>query len=85
MKLSTARGLALELQIVGYQFPEINNAPWDSDWLLIRIEVSHPMGNWSTTDPCLLTFEAVDLANWLENVASGGPDLEDESFTEPNL
>jgi hypothetical protein len=74
-----------EMAIVGYQFPHLEHEPYDADWLRVNIRVKHPRGSWSSLDACLLTWEGVHLAEWLESVA-GGKDVDsDESFLEPNL
>ena len=85
MRLSGSDGQSLTLSIVGYQFPELTVAPYDSNWLRVEIDVSHPRGHWSASDPSLLTHEAARLADWLESVGAGAAEDAEESFIEPNL
>jgi hypothetical protein len=76
---------SVELTLVGYQFPHLATAPWDSNWLIVRVRVQHPRGNWSAQDPCLLTYDVAGLADWLEAVAVGREDDAELGFMEPNL
>jgi hypothetical protein len=73
------------LVITGYQFPEISNDEWDSNWLIIDGSVSLSGREWHFRDPCLTTFEAMRLADWLEACAQGKAPKPYCGFTEPNL
>jgi hypothetical protein len=73
------------LIIAGYQFPDNNNDEWDSDWLFIDGSVRLNGKEWSFRDPCLTTFEAADLADWLIACAEGKASEPYCAFTEPNL
>ena len=66
-----SKNAKLELNIVGYEFPGLENVPYDSDWLYITIRVEHPCGSWTSTDLSLLTDEVERLTEWLEAVADG--------------
>lgn len=85
MRLATKTNVAVELCMVGYQFPDNNSAEYDSNWLVIKGRVQHPRGNWTFRDPCLLTYDAVRLADWLESVASNCEASPEVGFLEPNL
>jgi hypothetical protein len=96
VKLASSDGTAIELIPRGYQFPAAEGAgDWDdANWLRITSAVSLPSGRrWSTTDPCLTTWEARRLALWMRGVLSGdvapapfpGGDEDLLTFTEPNL
>ncbi len=76
---------SFDMKVMGYQFPDLANEQYDSDWLNIKIDVSIPMGSWTSTDPSLLTWEVADLAKWLESIAEGRSVDAEESFMEPNL
>ena len=39
------------MSLVGYHFPELENVEDDSNWLNVKIQVSHQRRNWSTIDP----------------------------------
>jgi hypothetical protein len=61
MILKTIDGSEFELQIAGYQFPEIQDDEWDSNWLMIRVMFYSETHKWEAVDPCLDTYEANDL------------------------
>lgn len=66
-------GAELVLAIEGYQFPEIENEKWDSNWLNVRVDVTHEGGSWTRVDPGLLTWEVEALASWLLAIAESAP------------
>ena len=72
MHLRSADGRELDLAILGYQFPHLNDYD-DGNWLNVRVRVTDPRGSWERSDPCLMTFEAAELAVWLEAVAVEAP------------
>lgn len=101
MRLRGDDGQLVELSVVGYQFPDLeqfaHSANWDPDsdanWLVIRGAVHQRRRSWSFEDPCLLTDEAAELGGWLRGVAGGtiGPARRlgtrpgSLDFLEPNL
>jgi hypothetical protein len=85
MKLSGPNNTSFTLTIVGYQFPALATTPYDSNWLDIRIDVTSTQGTWSATDPCLLTYEVQQLADWLEAIGERRNTSSVCSFTEPCL
>ncbi|WP_287459282.1 hypothetical protein [Sphingomonas sp.] len=76
---------SLRIDVERYQFPEIANDEWDSNWLIIRGDVDLDGKSWSFRDPCLTTFEVERLADWLDQVSSGEAGQAFCGFTEPNL
>ena len=76
---------ALELTLVGYQFPHLATVPWDSNWLNVRVRVQHPRGGWTAQDPCLLTYDVAGLADWLEAVVAAREEDPEHGFMEPSL
>ena len=70
---------SIELEVEGYQFPDIGPGEqpedpdsWDSNWLNIRGTVTTGGdSSWSFQHPCLTTWEVVELADWFQNVAAG--------------
>ena len=50
----------VELEITNYQFPEIADDDYDSNWLNIYLKVNSTFGNWQIVDPMLTTFEVKD-------------------------
>jgi hypothetical protein len=76
----------VELKILGYQFPEILNDEWDSNWLIIFINAKSKDTLWNATDPSITTFEFKKLISWFENISNNNIEkFKIIDFTEPNL
>lgn len=75
----------MELDILGYQFPGIENVEYDSDWLVVSARASKDGRSWKFREPCLLTHEAAELADWLESATRGRCKNKTLDFIEPNL
>jgi len=69
MLLSSENGDRFALDVVGYQFPDIDGGV-DGNWLNIRIDVTIPQGSWSATEPALLTEDVLGLAGWFEELVT---------------
>jgi hypothetical protein len=78
-------GSFFHLELLGYKYPDAEGEPYDANWLLVRVDAAGPQGAWSVTDPCLLTYEATRLADWLESLAKGTRAAPALSFLEPSL
>lgn len=95
MRLESVDGGFLDLSIVGYQFgPSGEPRDWDANWLVVAGSVALADGtSWSFKDPCLTSWEARELLDWLRAVQRGhvqpsGWDSDEERllvFTEPNI
>ena len=87
MKLRGTDGTQFELEVVGYEFPEIDPDPHevDANWLNIRLSVRGPDLSWAEITPCLDTWEVADLAQWFEAIAAGNAVDCDALFTEPTV
>jgi len=85
MRIETNRGPIVELHILGYQFPHLQTKPYDSNWLIIEGRITHPRGSWRFRNPCLLTYEAARLGEWLAGIAAGTETEPQMNFVEPNL
>lgn len=85
MVLHGRNGEEFSLRIIDYEFPDIKNDEWDSNWLLIETKVTLDGESWLMTDPCLLTWEVMWLANWLEAISHEDLAIEEVGFLEPNL
>ena len=85
MKLSGPNSRSFTLTIVGYEFPALATTPYDSNWLDIRVDVISDQGTWSASDPCLLTYEVQQLADWLDAIGEHRNASSVCSFTEPCL
>ncbi|MBX0300747.1 hypothetical protein K2F54_12265 [Cryobacterium sp. 1639] len=96
MELIDMSGAArLVLHPVSYEFENAIGNVWDDNWLVIAGEVACEGHEWSFQEPSLLVDEAVEIANWLERVATRveAPTKSDPigtvdaslAFVEPNL
>jgi len=83
--LAGLEGNELGLTVVGYQFPDDDTDPWDSNWLIVAVRVVSRAGTWEVADPCLTTWEARHLVRWLVNAAARDPGAAPVTFSEPNL
>jgi len=79
-------GQFVELKITGYQFPEILDDDWDSNWLMVYINVKSTKKNWNTTDPAITTFELRSLIKWFKSISENKiVKYKEMNFTEPNI
>jgi hypothetical protein len=79
MKLQGDR-IALELDAVGYQFPETKD-----DWLIIQGRAKLQHCTWSFSRPCLTALEVDRLARWFEAIEEHSEPIRPAHFIEPNL
>lgn len=76
----------VELEIVNYEFPQIEDGSWDSNWLNVRLDVKSNFGNWQVIQPLLTTWEVQWLIDWFNTLAiSIRPERMFSTFTEPTL
>lgn len=85
MEFKVGNNCSFKMSLVGYQFPELEDVEYDSNWLNVKIEVSHHRGKWSAIDPALLTYEVEWLIDWLRAVSAAKFDKRHLWFTEPCL
>ncbi|MBE0698114.1 MAG: hypothetical protein IH586_14430 [Anaerolineaceae bacterium] len=78
-------GSYFHLELLGYKYADAEGEPYDANWLLVRVDAVGPQGAWSVTDPCLLTYEATSLVEWLAAVGSDAMAAPAISFLEPGL
>lgn len=76
---------SLRIGVERYQFPDIADDEWDSNWLIVSGEADLDGCSWAFQDPCLTTFEVERLAAWLDDVVAGKSAQSICGFTEPNL
>jgi hypothetical protein len=77
---------SVELKITNYQFPEIVDGDYDSNWLNIYLNVKSKVGHWQTIDPSLTTWDMQRLINWFDNLSKDiEPEYLEIAFLEPNL
>lgn len=66
------------LTVLGYQFPNAGSTDvdsYDANWLMVKFHFDTPEFRWTSIEPCLLTWEAAKLADWLTRVADQAPHL----------
>jgi hypothetical protein len=85
MKLISESGNAFELVVLRYEYPDITEDRWDSNWLVVSGMVTTPEESWRFVDACVTTFELEELADWLERLNHGTPPAAACAFAEPNL
>jgi hypothetical protein len=85
MKLEAPSGASFELAVQGYQCLDVTEDPWNSNWLVVIGTIRDAERPWLFVEPCLTTFELVELADWLETLRQGGETPDVCSFMEPNL
>jgi hypothetical protein len=85
MKLAAKSGDAVELVVLRYEFPDMNEDRWDSNWLVVSGRVSLAGKTWRFTDPCFTTFELAELAEWFDAIAKRRDVAPEFEFTEPNV
>lgn len=88
-------GLTLELDIVGYQYPDPNSD--SANWLMVRLGLHAGVHAFERRDPSLETSELESMSRWLDEAARCSAALESWtphndarlqtrlSFTEPCL
>lgn len=81
MKLAE-KDTSFELLITGYEYPNTSFESYDSNWLIIQLSVSTTQGAWKVSDPCLLTYEVKQLANWFDKLNKGYFEETEYSFME---
>lgn len=85
MKLENGNGASFSLDIVGYQYPDILDQYWDSNWLFVQIQIQLSEQSFSVKDPCLTTFEVPLIIDWLQRFAMNGAVEKGLVFTEPTV
>lgn len=70
MKLTSTDGIELNLKILGYEFPEIENGI-DSNWLKLNLEIKGRGINLNETDPSLQASELEELTRWMMRLILG--------------
>lgn len=85
LHLKNENGESLSLWIADYQFPQVENELYDSNWLNIGIEVQLKQGSWTATDPCAVTMEIEQLIGWLIDIGAGKNTTDYFGFIEPCL
>jgi hypothetical protein len=74
VRLTSSDGASVELRPTRYELPAepIEPGDWDANWLEVHGQVRTAEGeSWPFEDPCLTTWEARQLRDWLRAAAEG--------------
>lgn len=74
-----------QLEIVSYQYPETLDDRYGSNWVVVKGQVETEGDVWEFLDPCLLAWEAQELATWFEALANHSNTTNVLRFIEPNV
>ena len=85
MKLKSDSGNSLELMILHYEFPDVQEDRWDSNWLVVSGKVTANGQSWHFSDPAATTWELGEFADWLRAVARRENTRDQFEFVEPTL
>lgn len=82
-------GKTISIRVLDYQYPERSGKgkdyDYDANWLVIEVAYTDESGTHIYYDPCLLTYELVELSDGLEKVISGKEPVFISDFMEPYL
>ena len=85
MQLTSTTGRSMTLWVESYQFPNIPDEEYDSNWVVIRINLEGFGQPWTTSDPALMTWELTLLAEWLEQILTGANAENEIAFIESSI
>ncbi len=83
--LFTENTKRLELDILGYEFPDGRGDIYDVNWLNVGVAYDDGRLSFRQTDPCLLAFELEELTESLDAILEGRESGTSTDFTEPYL
>ena len=82
-------GETVSIRVIDYQYPERSGKgkdyDYDANWLVIEVAYTDESGTYTYYDPCLQTYELVELRDGLEKVISGKEPVFISDFMEPYL
>lgn len=85
MLLKGDDGAEFELALIEDRFPEIQDDSGDSGYLTLSFRVATTDESWEETAPCLNLYEVKNLADWLEALGRGEPEVSEVELLEPEL
>jgi len=88
MKFECINDSFIELNVIGYQYPDETNDKWDSNWLKVNLEIKTSNIKWCSlgADPIITTFELKELITWFKNILENKMEKHEKiEFTEPNI
>lgn len=78
----------VDFAVVGYEFPDVDDDPYDANWLVIRVSLQSVFGawRWQVEDAGALTWELSDCVSWLRSLSAGETvAAESFGFSEPDI
>ena len=75
----------LELDILGYEFPDAEDDYFDANWLNVGIHYDDGSLSFRQVDSCLLSFELKELTETLDAILEGRETGTATDFMEPYL
>ena len=75
----------LELDVLGYEFPDAEGDYFDANWLNVGIRYEDGSLSFRQIDSCLLAFELEELTGTLDAILEGRESGTITDFTEPYL
>lgn len=85
MKLQSSPENIFALEIRDYQFPNCANIEYDADWLVVEVRITRSQGSWKKAEPCMLTWELANLAEWFRKLGENEEATSSIEFMEPEL
>ncbi len=81
----TENNKRLELDVLGYEFPDAEGDYFDANWLNVGIRYDDGSLSFRQVDSCLLAFELEELTGTLDAILEGRESGTITDFTEPYL
>ena len=81
-------GKKIEFNVINYQYPErvaTEDYDYDANWLMVEIAYSNRAEKNTYYDPCLLTYEFIDLIDGIDEILAGRETGYITDFMEPYL
>ena len=78
----------IEFNVINYQYPErvaTEDYDYDANWLMVEIAYSNRAETNTYNDPCLLTYEFIDLIDGIDEILAGRETGYITDFMEPYL
>ena len=75
----------LELDVLGYEFPDAEDDYFDANWLNVGIRYEDGSLSFRQVDSCLLAFELAELTETLDAILEGRESGTITDFMEPYL
>ena len=81
----TENNKRLELDVLGYEFPDAEGDHFDANWLEVGVVYDDGQLSFRQVDSCLLTFELAELTEAVDAILAGRESGTITDFMEPYL